>query len=107
MYTDLASLSLLPEYSNFEACGPAFLLLLLFSLNKTYMFVYTNEILEKGERWKVSLVDLMSNCPILLCCILGIIKIIRGYAMISCILVLKKCNHIVHTHASFLYFRYF
>lgn len=28
--------------------------------------MYTNEILEKGERWKVSFVDLMSNCPILL-----------------------------------------
>jgi hypothetical protein len=28
--------------------------------------MYTNEILEKDGRWKVSLMDLMSNYPILL-----------------------------------------
>lgn len=41
MYSDLASLSLLLEYNNFEACGPVFLLLLIFSLNKTvHVHVY-------------------------------------------------------------------
>lgn len=51
MYSDLASLSLLLEYNNFEACGPAFLLLLIFSLNKTvHVHVYK---WNTRERWEM------------------------------------------------------
>lgn len=99
MYSKSASIFLY-SFSNFEACGLFFLLLI-------HAHVYNWNI---EERWiKVSLMDVMST--------LGAVTAIKflgynqdnlcAYTMILCTLVLNKCNYTVYTEDTKPFFLHF